>query len=258
MSDDSSSSYRIEPLTGDNYHTWRTQMTDILAELELWEYVTGAIKQPSDTNLQAAWRKKDAKALRAIRLRVAKDALVYVQDAKTSKEAWDTLAETFQETGPIDTGRSLLTGIGLLNSDMRIAEEVGDQVHEGLLGNYSSSVDQKRNVYKLRVRTAQMRSEVAALLGVSLGLPLMAPQGESRAPLHQTPKRTLERRPTERPTRIEQPLCIPAAKPLALPLPALRVLPSPESPRQSRQGTRRSTMQPSSDDLVIVVTGANG
>ncbi|CDO72946.1 hypothetical protein BN946_scf185002.g131 [Trametes cinnabarina] len=101
MSDDSSSSYRIEPLTADNYHTWRTQMTDILAELELWENVTGAIEQPSDTNLQAAWRKKDAKALRAIRLRVAKDALVYVQDAKTSKEAWDTLAETFQETGPI-------------------------------------------------------------------------------------------------------------------------------------------------------------
>ncbi|KAL1942416.1 hypothetical protein VTO73DRAFT_6018 [Trametes versicolor] len=50
---------------------------------------------------QPAWHKKDAKALRAIRLRIVKDVLVYTQDATTSKEAWDTLAKTFQETGPI-------------------------------------------------------------------------------------------------------------------------------------------------------------
>lgn len=102
MSDEySSSSYRIEPLNGENYHTWRIQMQDILAELELWEYVSGDNTLPTDTAQQSAWRKKDAKALRAIRLRIAKDVLVYAQDAKTSKEAWDTLAETFQESGPI-------------------------------------------------------------------------------------------------------------------------------------------------------------
>lgn len=77
MSDDSTSSYRIEPLNGDNYHTWRIQMMDILAELELWEYVNGATTMPVDAAQQPAWRKKDAKALRAIRLRVAKDVLVY-------------------------------------------------------------------------------------------------------------------------------------------------------------------------------------
>ncbi|OJT11738.1 Retrovirus-related Pol polyprotein from transposon TNT 1-94, partial [Trametes pubescens] len=101
MSDDSSSSYRIEPLNGDNYHTWRIQMQDILAELELWEYVSGNNTLPANTTQQSAWCKKDAKALRAIRLRIAKDVLVYAQDAKTSKEVWDTLAETFQESGPI-------------------------------------------------------------------------------------------------------------------------------------------------------------
>ncbi|CDO74218.1 hypothetical protein BN946_scf184718.g2 [Trametes cinnabarina] len=91
MTDDSSSSYRIEPLNGDNYHTWRIQMMDILAKLELWEYVAGTTSLPTDPSQQPAWRKKDAKALRAIRLRVAKDVLVYTQDATTSKEAWDTL-----------------------------------------------------------------------------------------------------------------------------------------------------------------------
>ncbi len=103
MTDDSSTfSYRIEPLKGDNYVTWRIQMTDILSELDLWDYVAGTqTTMPTEATLQADWKKKDAKALRAIRLRLAQDVLVYAQDAVTAKEAWDTLAETFQPTGPI-------------------------------------------------------------------------------------------------------------------------------------------------------------
>ncbi|KAJ3006159.1 hypothetical protein NUW54_g4037 [Trametes sanguinea] len=66
MADDSSSSYQIEPLNGENYHTWRIHDD------------RRSRRAPSFGNL-----------------------LVYVQDATTSKEAWDTLAETFQETGPI-------------------------------------------------------------------------------------------------------------------------------------------------------------
>ena len=103
MSDDTtSSSFRIEPLKGDNYVTWRIQMTDILAELDLWEYVAGDnTSPPSDEARRADWKKKDAKALRAIRLRLAKDVLVYAQDAVSAKEAWDTLRDTFQPAGPI-------------------------------------------------------------------------------------------------------------------------------------------------------------
>ncbi len=104
MSDDSSStsSYRIEPLKGDNYVTWRIQMTDILAELDLWDYVTSdRTTAPADEARSADWKKKDSKALRAIRLRLAKDVLVYAQDALSAKDAWDTLADTFQPVGPI-------------------------------------------------------------------------------------------------------------------------------------------------------------
>ncbi|CDO69119.1 hypothetical protein BN946_scf185042.g21 [Trametes cinnabarina] len=104
MSDDSSSgsNFRIEPLNGDNYVTWRVQMTDILSELDLWDYVSGnQTTMPASEALRADWKKKDAKALRAIRLRLAKDVLVYAQDATSAKEAWDTLADTFQPTGPI-------------------------------------------------------------------------------------------------------------------------------------------------------------
>ncbi|KAJ8501830.1 hypothetical protein ONZ51_g377 [Trametes cubensis] len=101
MTDNSSSSYRIEPLNGNNYHTWIIQMANILTKLELWEYVTGTCTLLADPAQQPVWHKKDVKALCAIRLCVAKDVLVYAQDVKTSKVAWDTLAETFQENSLI-------------------------------------------------------------------------------------------------------------------------------------------------------------
>ena len=102
MSDDSTSSgsYRIEPLKGEvNYQTWKVQMMDILNELELWEYVDGSKPFPDDKTQQPGWKKKDAKALRAIRLRLANDIISDVRDAETAKEAWDSLAQTYQPAG---------------------------------------------------------------------------------------------------------------------------------------------------------------
>ena len=62
----SAAGYWIEPLKGENYHTWKVQMTDILNKLDLWEYVSGETKPPSDTNELSTWKKKDSKALHAI------------------------------------------------------------------------------------------------------------------------------------------------------------------------------------------------
>lgn len=102
MSSDSTSSYHIDPLRGeDNYNTWRVQLTDLLNELEIWGHVSGDEPKPTETALLPKWTKKDAKALRAIRFRVANDIVVYVQDTTSSKDAWDTLTETFRPAGPI-------------------------------------------------------------------------------------------------------------------------------------------------------------
>lgn len=102
MSSDSTSSYRIDPLRGeDNYNAWCVQITDLLNELEIWDHVSGNKPRPTEAALLPEWKKKDAKALRAIRFRVANENVVYVQDATSSKEAWDTLVETFRPAGPI-------------------------------------------------------------------------------------------------------------------------------------------------------------
>ncbi|KAF8596611.1 hypothetical protein BDV93DRAFT_454612 [Ceratobasidium sp. AG-I] len=80
--------YRITPLRGtNNYNTWRIQMEDILTDLALYDY--------------KKWMKSDRKALTQIRLRVDPHALTHIQTCKTSKEAWDLLANTFRVLGTV-------------------------------------------------------------------------------------------------------------------------------------------------------------
>jgi transposase InsO family protein len=47
----------------------------------------------------ADWERKDRQALSAIRLRVSDAPLVYITNAKTSKEAWDTLEKMYRPRG---------------------------------------------------------------------------------------------------------------------------------------------------------------
>lgn len=42
-------STRIEPLSKDNYKTWKMQMKALLTENDLWEYVSGERLPPPDT-----------------------------------------------------------------------------------------------------------------------------------------------------------------------------------------------------------------
>ncbi|QRV90226.1 gag-polypeptide of LTR copia-type [Ceratobasidium sp. AG-Ba] len=117
--------YRIPSLQGtENFNTWRIQMQDILTDLELIDYVTGAKAFPSDTppktgsgkqtaststqttstgpnDDQKAWSKADRKTLSQIRLRVDAHALTHIQSCTTSKAAWDLLINTFQVQGTV-------------------------------------------------------------------------------------------------------------------------------------------------------------
>src|SRR5689334_677875 len=100
MAEDSSIRFSIEPLKGEeNYAPWSVQIKDLLSEHDLWAYVDGSEPQPTESD--AEWKRKDAKALRQIRMRVARDLVILVRDCKTSKEAWDTLNTTYQTTGVI-------------------------------------------------------------------------------------------------------------------------------------------------------------
>lgn len=99
---ESTGTYRIEALKGsENYTTWRVQMSDILTDMGLWEYVTGETPMPADKALAADWSKKDRKALTCIRLRVSNSMMAHVISASTSKEAFDALSNVFNNEGAV-------------------------------------------------------------------------------------------------------------------------------------------------------------
>lgn len=96
-----SSSYRIPPLTGpENYLTWRIQISDILHELGLWDYVSGTNDKPKRGD-SSDWQIKDRRALTTIRLRVSNDMMFHILSAETSKQAFDALANVFASEGSI-------------------------------------------------------------------------------------------------------------------------------------------------------------
>lgn len=103
------SGYRINSLKGvENYSSWSVQMTDILNDVDLLDYVDGTIQAPEVTRddkaseaAYAKWRKRDRKALTQIRLRVSPEMIMHVEGATTSKDAWDALASTFKASGPM-------------------------------------------------------------------------------------------------------------------------------------------------------------
>ncbi|QRV89278.1 Retrovirus-related Pol polyprotein from transposon TNT 1-94 [Ceratobasidium sp. AG-Ba] len=96
-----SSGYRIPVLSGTgNWRAWKVRMEDMFGELEVWEVVSGDETEPSDTSSTDAkdWRKKDKKALGIMRRCVNDSILLHILASTSSKQAWDTLVQTYQVT----------------------------------------------------------------------------------------------------------------------------------------------------------------
>ncbi|QRW11079.1 integrase core domain protein [Ceratobasidium sp. AG-Ba] len=99
--------HRIAPLRGsENYNMWRVQMEDILTDLDLYGYVDLSNPLPDDKSSDyesalKSWAASDRKALSNIRLRVDGSVLTHIQGCKTSADAWDILAATFQVKGTV-------------------------------------------------------------------------------------------------------------------------------------------------------------
>ena len=70
----SASTYKIDPLNGDNYTAWRQRLEWILDDLELWDVTTGAelMPMPADSvavtaaekQAIAVWKKQDKRRIK--------------------------------------------------------------------------------------------------------------------------------------------------------------------------------------------------
>ena len=90
---------RMEKLTADTYHSWKFNMEMSLTGRDLWEIVEGTevMRDGANEQQRTAFRKRDKKALSMICLAVSTDLQIYVRGSKSSKEAWDKLANHFEE-----------------------------------------------------------------------------------------------------------------------------------------------------------------
>lgn len=85
-----------------NFSTWKFQMELYLTHEDLWEYVSTT---PPITDLSAT--KKDAKARAKICLMINPELLVHVRQAKSTKECWEALVNSFEDRGVTNRCRLL-------------------------------------------------------------------------------------------------------------------------------------------------------
>ena len=91
--------FRAAKLTSENYHHWKFNIKMMLIGRDLWEIVEGSEVLPEEaTNKQTQeFRKRVNKALSLICLAVSDNLQIYVRNAKSGKEAWDSLQNHFEE-----------------------------------------------------------------------------------------------------------------------------------------------------------------
>lgn len=103
----SSSVYRMDALTRDNYDTWKLQMEALLIKNDSFGYVNGSISKPvfnpdDQTSKDAvdSWMKADAKARSDLILAISPSELKQIKSCTTSRAVWLKLEDIFQSKGP--------------------------------------------------------------------------------------------------------------------------------------------------------------
>lgn len=82
----------------ENYSVWKFQMKNLLKHDNLWYSIEGYPAGDGDTN-EATRRRRDEKALSKINLMIEIGCLSHVMKAETAKEAWESLANAYEDKG---------------------------------------------------------------------------------------------------------------------------------------------------------------
>jgi len=90
----------IEKLDEKSYDSWCVQMLSVLVHSELWIVSSGQLKQESSPEA-VNWQGLDQKALATLILIVRPSQLGYVKHCSHAAEAWTSLSEVHQPSGPV-------------------------------------------------------------------------------------------------------------------------------------------------------------
>ena len=92
-----------EKLEKDNFQAWKFRMTNILMGKGVWPFINGDEQEPvlgaaptaADLKTFKEWHVKGRKVMYWLSVSVSDSMIVHIQDAKTPKEAWDTLVKLY-------------------------------------------------------------------------------------------------------------------------------------------------------------------
>jgi predicted transposase YbfD/YdcC len=93
----------IEKLDKNNFQVWKFRIMNLLMEKGYWEFITGDETKPplpeNSTQQQIqtnkTWHEKAKKILYWLSMSVSDSMIVHIQDAKSPKQAWDTLVKMY-------------------------------------------------------------------------------------------------------------------------------------------------------------------
>jgi hypothetical protein len=93
----------IEKLDKNNLQVWKFRIMNFLMWKGYWEFITGdeieppLPKNPTQQQIQAnkTWDEKARKVLYWLSMSVSNSMIVHIQDAKSPKQAWDTLVKMY-------------------------------------------------------------------------------------------------------------------------------------------------------------------
>ena len=85
--------YKIERLNNDNYQMWKFKLELLLIKEGLWEHISEQTPLLSDK-----WKKDDKKSRGIIGLHVEYNQLIYIQEATTTRESWESLKKHHEKS----------------------------------------------------------------------------------------------------------------------------------------------------------------
>ncbi|KAH0724452.1 hypothetical protein KY285_000281 [Solanum tuberosum] len=93
---------RVEKFNASNYGSWSTRMQYYFLGQELWDIIGGSdTTPPTDAEAAKRWKVKVGKAMYALTVSIEDEFLQRIKNAKTPKEAWDTLATIFTKKNDV-------------------------------------------------------------------------------------------------------------------------------------------------------------
>ena len=140
------SGFKVDKLTGNNYHTWKFQMKMCLIGKDLWGIVTGdeTLNPGASNQEQQKFRRRENLALASICLSISSDIQIYVRSAGNAKEAWTSLEQHFERkslahkifyrrklyAAKMEKGNSMINHVNYVKTLSEHLDAVGDPIQE--------------------------------------------------------------------------------------------------------------------------------